>query len=509
MIVRRFEHRSIGVLGRLLVLWVAMAAGWQMVWAQAQEITNVVLKGEAANAAGKEIGLYGYSDMLSQQAVRLDETRVGEDGRFELRCYANYPRLVYVEVENYSQSFYVEPGRDYTMYLPEFDWSIDETHNVFLDPVVLPLRFLDLPSDELNLQIGDFEAVVDSFLLANRVFFDPKFKPQKRYFDTLMACLAMRGYRLKPYGAEGETFADRYMHYQLASIALATGARSRRQLVGKYVEGQPVRYYDEQYMRLFFDLYAGRIARGMKRVPMRRLQAWVHAGDIATYLDSIGLDPLLRNEQVRELAALQALKESYYDRDYDSPSALRMIELLGQASKFEEHRVLAERLAQALTEREPGGETPRLVLPDKERHMVSLDSMKGKWVYLNFVRVGDPNCIAELETMAHFCDSLYERYPNVRFVSISCDREFQKMYLFLTGSKRGRRYGWTWLHFDGDYRLLEHFGVVSYPTFVMINPEGRWHYTVTPPPASGILLHGPWDVREEQGSGFKAPFINR
>lgn len=496
-------------IGILLIVGMLLPEGMVCVSAQESLVTNVQLVGETDNAAGKTIGLYGYSDMLSGQEVLLDETRVGEDGRFVLRCYANYPRLVYVEVENYSQSFYVEPGREYKVYLPEFDWSIDEQRNVFLDPEVLPLRFLDLPADEVNLRIGKFEAVVDSFVLANRVFFDPKFKPQKRYFDSLLVCLSAKGFRVKEPGAEGETFFDRYMSCMLASMQLAVKAKSRSKLVERYISGQPVRYYDEQYMRLFFDLYAGTISRGMRRVPLRRLQAWVHEGNIATYIDSIGLDPLLRNEQVRELAALLALKESYYSGDYEPSAVLNMIALLGSTTKFAEHRQLAEQLVQTLVEREHAGEVPRFVLPDKERHMVSLDSLRGKWVYLSFVRVGDPNCIAELETMAHFCDSVYRQHEDVRFVSISCDREFQKMYLFLTNSKRGRKYGWTWLHFDGNYRLLSHYGVVSYPTFVLINPEGKRHYVVTPPPASGILMHGPWEKEKPQEQGFTAPFINR
>ena len=59
------------------------------------------------------------------------------------------------------------------------------------------------------------------------------------------------------------------------------------------------------------------------------------------------------------------------------------------------------------------------------------------------------------------------------------------MYHFLKNNKRGHRYNWTWLHFDGNYKLLERYGVVSYPTFLLINPDGQLQYSVTPPPASG------------------------
>jgi hypothetical protein len=240
-------------------------------------------------------------------------------------------------------------------------------------------------------------------------------------------------------------------------------------------------------MRLFLALYAGSISHGTRRIGLDRLVAWVDEGNVSRYADSIGLDPLLRNEQVRELAMLQALKESWYDHAYSREAVMRMIEKVGQESKFAEHKRLAESLKRNLKEA-AAPDVPHTVLPDVERNMVSLDSFAGKWVYMAFVRVNEPASLAEIETMAHFRDSVYAKHPDVVFVGISCDREFQKMYHFLKNSRRGHRYNWTWLHYDGDYRLLERYGVVSYPTFVLLRPDGTPQYELTPAPATGILM---------------------
>jgi len=444
--------------------------------------TNVLINGTSANAVGKKMALYGYSDMLSMAEVLLDETVVDSAGRFELRCYADYPRLVFVEVECYSQSFYVEPGRTYEVWLPKFDWAIDEKRNVYLDPEPLPLEFLHLPADELNLRIGRFETMVDSILSAKRVFFDPRYKPNRRHMDTLQRTVRAA------VGPLQDDFFGRYVDYTLAEMTLNMRFAKRDKLIAKYITDQPVRYYDEQYMRLFLALYAGSISRGTRRIPQERLVAWVDEGNVARYSDSIGLDPLLRNERVRELAMLQALRESWYDQAYSREAVMRMIEKVGQESKFAEHKRLAESLKKHLKEA-AAPEVPHTVLPDVEHNMVSLDSFLGKWVYMAFVRVNEPASLAEIETMAHFRDSVYAKHPDVVFVGISCDREFQKMYHFLKNSRRGHRYNWTWLHYDGDYRLLERYGVVSYPTFVLLRPDGTPQYELTPAPATGILMN--------------------
>lgn len=458
----------------------------------AQGQTNVEIYGTTANAVGKTFSLYAYDDMLTQTEVLLDETKVDSTGAFSLRCYVNYPRLVFIQAENYSLAFYIEPGRRYETFLPTFDWDIDERQNVFLDPVALPFRFLNLPADELNLKIKDFDELVDTFLVRNRLRLDFRFRPDPTLLDTLAAEVRVR------FGEGDDTFFHRYMRYQLAQMRAAMHLERRESIVNKYIANEPIRYYDENYMQLFFDLFAHTISGGTPKVGRHRLVQWVATGNYDNFMDSLGLDPLLRNEQVRELAALEALKEAFYDSHYSRQGVGYLVHRIEQNSKFDEHRRLAHNLMATFAKAEAGEELPRFELPDVDRHTVSLDDFRGKWVYLSFVRVGDPNSLRELETMAHFRDSVYTKHPDVVFVTVACDREFQKMYHLLKNSRRGSHYNWTWLHFDGNYRLLERYGIVSYPTFMLVDPDGHLYYNNTPAPASGILLHGPWIKNEEQ-----------
>lgn len=463
--------------------------------------TNITIQGEVVDGAGKEVYLYHYTDMLTLTEELVDQATINENHNFELKAYANYPTLMILQIENYSQSFFVEPGRDYEVYVPRFDWNIDEKKNIFLDPEVLPLEFVNMPKDELNGLISNYEAVVANYLDAHRIHFDARFRPQKRYFDSLEVEV-----RKKAPDTRNEFF-NRYKRYQLASLKYSLHFDSRRNMVNRYIKDQPILYYDDNYMSFFCTLFANTLSKGTNKIPIWQMARWVNDLKVDVYLDSIGIDTLIRNEQVRELVALQALQESFYQSNYYEPGkVVSMVSLIGNKSKFPEHKVLAKRIIDNLKRQEEGAEVPTFELPDINKEMVSLDNLKGKWVYMAFVRVGDPNCIAELETMAHFKDSIYGKNKNVEFVTICCDREFQKMYHFLKNSKKGSQYNWTWLHFNGNYKLLEHYQVVSYPHFILVNPEGQLQYTVTPPPASGFLLHGPWLTKEEQE---ERPFILR
>ena len=469
-------------MNRILTLLVTVWAVWMAGAAQ----TNVEIVGQTANGTGKKIELLCYKDMLSMREVTLDATRIDEKGAFRLGCYLTYPRMVIVQVDNYSQCFFAEPGRRYEVVLDTFDWEMDERHNVFLDPVALPFLFQGVDSMDMNLQILRMDRVVDSVMERHRVFLDRRYHPNRHYMDTLDAAVR----RAVP--ESDNAFLNRYREYRLAELRHEMGFFSRKSLYQKHIDGRPISYHDENYMHFFFALFAKTISHGTSRIPSWRIEEWVQGCMLDAMMDSLGLDPLLRNEQVRELAVLEALKEAFYDSHYSRNGVRCMVNKIKDQSKFPEHRELASSLLATFEVVEHGAEMPPIVLPDVDHQTVDLGRFVGKWVYVAFVRVNDPNCQKEIETMAHFKDTLKRDYPEVELVCVECSREPQRMYHFLRNSKKGRRCNWTWLHFDGRYDLLNRLGIVSYPTFMLINPEGKLHYSITPSPASGILMRGPW-----------------
>ncbi len=452
---------------------------------------NTSIKGWAENANGKTISVYRYTDALSQHRVLMCEDVIDDEGSFELSFYSNYTELVTLKVENYSQSFYIEPGRDYKVVIPVFDWTINEKKNIYLSPEVLPVEFKDVKLSELNLSILRFDDVVDSFIYANRIHFDFKFRPNPKYFDTLVMVVN----ELCP--TTGNEFFNRYRRYRLASVQCQFRLASRKYTFQNYIDGQPVLYYDENYMTLFESLYANSIYKGNKYFPIESVANWIERQQLDHMLDTLGVDPFLRNEQIRELAVILTLREAYsYTYYYNRDKVTAMLQAIAASTKFPQHKMIAENLVMQRGMMAPGVKLVDFSLPDADRNEVHLSDFAGKWVYLSFVRVGEPASLAEIETMAYFHDSIMARCNNVEFVTICCDREFQKMYHFLRNGRHSSRYNWVWAHFNGDYNLLEQYQVVSFPTFLLINPEGKLQYNVTPSPADGFLLHGPWEPKK-------------
>lgn len=476
---------------------------------------NVYINGSTANAAGKKVWLYRMSDRVSQQEIAIDSAVIDSTGCFMLSTYLNSPTLLVIEIEQYSQSFYAEAGQRYKVRLGNWNWAMDEERNIHLDPIALPLEFMDISPTNINVEVGRFEALVDSFITANRVHFDYMFHPKRAYMDTLQMLVKQARIglpieaadsvgtgvdleALRSYSYESAVFMERYVKCRLAEIAFGLRMESRGSIFNKLIKDQPIRYHDDAYMSMFVTLFEHYLALGNRYVSLDEMTSWVEHQDVAGMIDAMGRDKLLRNEQVRELVALIALRDAFYDtRHYAQRDVVKMVESIGKQSKFADHITLAQQLVAGFKSQARSMELRLPTLPDVEKQPVELGEKVGKWLYIAFVRTNDPNCVGELSTMAHFKDSVYGTSDNIEFVTIDCDREFQTMYHFLRNSRHGNRYSWTWLHFDGNYRMLQDFEVVSYPWFVLIDPEGKPYYDITPAPSTGILMRGPWVEKKE------------
>ena len=446
---------------------------------------NVSVKGRTVNAQGKTIEIYKDADKFSKQEQLLDSHVIDDKQTFELAFTVKYPTLVFLQIENYSQSFFVEPGKDYDIVIHEFKWNIDEEMNVYQNPVALPVEFVGLDADDLNYQISTFDSVESELILKYRMFLDFRFKKDSKRIDTMLTILN------NVWKDSDNSYFKSYKKHKIAELQYLFKLVSPKKIADEYFKGQLIQYDDEGYASLFNSYFSDYISRGTKQLPIETLSRWVDERDLFKYLDSIGIDPLLQHEQLRELVALKALQESYYNDCYNPEMVIEMLKRFENESKFSQHRIIARNILNTFEEVTKEEVLPDFRLPNVDKDFIYLSDFKGKWVYLSFVRVTEKSSICEIETLEFFYDSIRNN-SDMEFVTISCDREFQKLYHFLKNSKNGARYKWTWLHFDNNYKMLDAFAVRSFPHFVLINPEGKIHSYSTAKPGEGFFINSKW-----------------
>ncbi len=447
--------------------------------AQAQ---NVFLKGSAANADGKLVQLKRYADRISMLDVQLDECVV-KDREFSLKTSINYPTPLVIQVENYSCEFFAEPGKTYEIAIPFFNWEVDQDVNVHFMPVPLTVEINNLDKNDLNNLLARF----DNFYLdiLERHGTEILRTKNKKYADTLRAFADS----MLVENGKNEYF-KLYTQYKIGELEFSMQMRPRKKIMNELIIGQPILYQHVGYMDFFNTCFSKSFVLGTKALTLDSLFLLVNENRIFALLDALGTDPMLKNEVLRELVFLKGMDEAYYLPDYYSAAAVTsLLESFINETRFDEHKQIAHNIIEKHEKAAKPQELPSFKLLDVNKNEATLDKFKGKWVYLAFVRAKEAPSLIELETMAFYKDSIYSKYSNIEFVTIDCDREFLKMYHLLKNSKRGEKYNWTWLHFNGNYKLLDYFKVNTYPSFVILNPKGEIYDSFAKSPGEGIFVH--------------------
>lgn len=161
-------------------------------------------------------------------------------------------------------------------------------------------------------------------------------------------------------------------------------------------------------------------------------------------------------------------------------TVLQYIDLLGEDAKvsiltpiLNSLKKQMERYAIVKNARESiveGKLAPNFVLPDPEGNNVSLQSLRGKWVVLDFWGSWCPWCIKGFDKMKEY----YEKYKDLcTFVGVCC-RDTKEDWL---AAVEKYQLPWTNLYSDPKAQPAQSveviYAVPGYPTKIVISPEGE------------------------------------
>jgi cytochrome c biogenesis protein CcmG/thiol:disulfide interchange protein DsbE len=114
-------------------------------------------------------------------------------------------------------------------------------------------------------------------------------------------------------------------------------------------------------------------------------------------------------------------------------------------------------------------EAPPFVLRDLDGAEVSLASLRGRPVVLNFWATWCGPCRLEIPSIAAFADA----HPDVVVVGIAADGPVGKL------AAESQRLGVTYPVLQNDGQVFSDYGVTTFPTTVFVNADGtvRWVHT--------------------------------
>lgn len=437
-----------------------------IVQAVAQEIT---VSGKATGSQGDLIRVLVYADQFSMLEKSIAETYTDKTGAFALKTSLPKTTFGFLAMNLEKGECYLTPGGNYV-----FDIVLPDnvTQGSVFDKI--PLQFsLKVENDGgLQSDIEQFNQLYNNFVYENaqaiyrsrskKVIDDFKAKVNSHFDKT-----------------SNQYFKD-YVHFAFVSLDWL----SKRMSDAKVMEAlvlQPVLYQNIQYTEFFktyFDNYLELLAnKHYDEMVFLLNQSKTDEG----LIHFIQRDSLLRtNDQVTELVMMLLMSKFYYVADVQKTALIQKYKQISSTSQFGPNREIALHFIEKLTQLDYGFPAPEFELINLKGASVNLQEYRGKFVLLDFVSSGCQVCVSDLvklvKIQTRFADTL-------DVITLVVNQSGEKASL-----KSLDEYGWTFLSVPKTSLLPEQYHVRTFPTYVLINPDGSMAYATMPMPDENMEL---------------------
>jgi hypothetical protein len=396
---------------------------------------QTVIKGRVEGAEGRIIKASIVTDYITHTPLYLAQDSINKDGSFYLDFNITSIRCINLEIDYYSTYVYIAPGRMVDLEFLLYDYRLAERVNAFWESEMIPELNYVMHLSDSNYYI--FEA--DSGYLAQM------------------------------------------NRYRIARYEEAMGRINRSAIFRDYIENVPFSVDNEYLMEFigyFFDNYFSKFSNKYLWNFLGRVDSSSVLVVLDNMLDTLGIDPFLKNEMLREYVFIKGMYQyveslpvrwSKNSRILVRNKAILMLEALAKRTKFKDFSKIIKQIL--LNWSTPESFAPMIVRDFEGKEIKFgdfLSSLEGKYIYLGFVSANlllCPDCMVETDVLMrishHFKDS-------VQIILINVDDEFMTYY----HDHRLKKHDTPYFHFNRQIALMRSLDAVHFPCYFILNPEG-------------------------------------
>ncbi len=416
--------------------------------------------GSNAEYKNAVIRVYGVEDYITGQRTLLARDTVDENGDFKIEIPTREICSVSMDLGQYEGVLFLSPGSSYRVVLPPYEpLTMAEMLNPYYQPTQIYMGIEQMDKSDINYQMGAFDEVYYEVLRNNyyRIYKEPK----REEVDSLIA-----GIETQFDSIQSPFFKD-YRNYKYVWLRYVSYMRDYRYIIRDYFNGQPVLYNNPAYMDLFNQLFTNYLSFYMSTSEGERLYSDIALAKSPKFIkETFTNNMVLTNDTLQELVLLKGLHDAFYSNDFPSKSLAITLDSLALLTRIPQHKLYATNIEAKVTKAKAGQAAPGFALKDCKGIPRNLNDLKSNYVYLNFCSVESFTCQQDLALLK----TLHEKHKeSFRIVSISIDEDFSIACDYF--KKNG--YDWMLLSYEGKHDLLDAYKVRAYPTYFVIDPEGR------------------------------------
>ncbi|MCR4877861.1 MAG: TlpA family protein disulfide reductase [Bacteroidales bacterium] len=460
-----------------------------------QAQTPVTITGTATFAAGEEVRLLVFNDLLNGIADIAATDIIDKHGRFSLKYNTNDIQLAQLAIRTSKAEFFIVPANSYN-----FTVSMDSTLYQLINPEKYG-GFLQIENDrhdtaDLNYKINRFSEFFNR--VSDSYSYPMIYGSEGNIFDTVRDIIAEQyDFQYVP-----TNFYQSYGFYTLGEIDLLQYRKKPIYIYQKYFDNDYILYNNPAYMSLFNQFYEGYLYYS-PYISKETLDRTINENpDYPTLFNEVGHDPKLANARLRELVIIKNLIEFLDNEEFDRGNIIKLLDYIRQATSFEKH---ADLITSKLTTLKKNLTLPdELTFLNEKGRKVTLKQYEGKPVYLQVFGTDCISCIREMMIIKE----LHNKYQDkVQFVSLCVDMSKERYQDFV--KRFGEQFDWPVLYFNEQYDWLLMNGVETLPDHLFFNGSGRLVMRYPPAPEHGLPEYMQINFSSEQEEDQNPLFYNR
>ncbi|MFA8450631.1 MAG: redoxin domain-containing protein [Bacteroidales bacterium] len=416
---------------------------------------KAIIEGDFPKGNNKYIAILAYNDLLSQTVKVVASTTVKKGSTFSLEVPLNETIFAQIQFGFQKANIFLEPGKKYQI---DIQSNGDYSPKTAYDEDPLVYTFKDHSPENINLILQGFDNIYNSFMVRN--FNKIYQKADHNLIDSIY------NYS-KPFLQSNNKYVQNYAKYKLANLELLGHRKNKNKIFESYFYEKPIRYQNIEYMTFFNDFFEMFLKSGGNNKKTVELRDAINKGtNLSDLLTILTNDVYLRDAELQDLIICKSLSELYYDQLYKQRNIRKLIIELKDKTNFPEIKKITANYLNVFDKLTLGSIAPEFNLPNTDGQRVKLSDYKGYYVLLNFWKDGCMGC----ELQMKYLNDLLKKYPkNLKVISISAapHRGYDKSL------KLKYNYPWIFLNFENKFDLLMDYNVNLFPTFVLIDKNGK------------------------------------
>jgi peroxiredoxin len=442
---------------------------------------NIEISGIVVGSKNQIVRLISVEDQFSMQEKTIATTLTDEEGGFWLKSNINGLRMTLVAVDLKKAEIFLKAGDNVHLRFLE-DTSADNK-SIYEQS---PLQYEFLTPNALNTNIQNFNIVYNTFLLRN-------FNKLSRSRSNKLI-VDFKHETDSAFGKSDSPFFKDYRRYKIASLELASRKKDENKLISEYFINNKILYNNIEYCSLFKEVFSNYLLSGKSGINYAKLIETVNYSTNYKLYDNLisqGNTQLASDNKLRELIGIIGLAKFYNTRGFNRNNVIKLLRQVERNSIYDEHRIIAGNYILKLQKLIYGSPCPRFSLKSQEGRVISIDSLRGKFTLLMFMKENSQICLSHISMIDEIRQMFNSKLQIVSLVKGNALKINNFMY--------ERDYEWPTASID-DILLLEKFNIKVFPSYVLLNPDGSIASATAPMPDENLApfinsLMKKWDKK--------------